>query len=229
MLNELKPKILIVDDDSRIVQLLKQFFERNNFEAYSALDAIEAENIMIKNDIDLLILDIMLPGVTGYEFAAKIKAKTNKTPIIFLTALSEPDNRVMGLEVGGDDYITKPFDPRELLLRAKNLLELYKLNLPSKEGDIIKFDDFAYNFSTKTLSISGEGVGLSSTEQKLLEYFILNKGRAISREELSKEMGGLSDRSIDVQVVRLRQKIKDDAKNPKYLLTVRHEGYGLYF
>lgn len=228
-MNILKPKVLIVDDDSRILELLKQFFERNDFETYAAIDSIEAEEVMNCQEIDLLILDVMLPGVTGFDFAKKIKERTKKTPIILLTALSEPDNRVKGLESGADDYITKPFDPRELILRAKNLLELYKSSMSKLDDDIIKFGDCEYSSSTKIMKIKEEEVILSSTEQKLFEYFLQNRGHPISREELSKVMGGLSDRSIDVQIVRLRQKIEIDPKNPKYLQTIRHEGYGLFF
>ncbi len=228
-MNILKPKVLIVDDDSRILELLKQFFERNDFETYAAIDSIEAEEVMNCQEIDLLILDVMLPGVTGFDFAKKIKERTKKTPIILLTALSEPDNRVKGLESGADDYITKPFDPRELILRAKNLLELYKSSMSKLDDDIIKFGDCEYSFTTKIMKIKDEEVILSSTEQKLFEYFLQNRGNAISREELSRVMGGLSDRSIDVQIARLRQKIEFDPKNPKYLQTIRHEGYGLFF
>jgi two-component system phosphate regulon response regulator OmpR len=228
-MDTLKPKVLIVDDDSRILELLKQFFERNDFEGLIALDAEEAEDIMSREEVDLLILDVMLPRVTGFEFAKKIKEKTKKTPIILLTALSEPDDRVRGLESGADDYITKPFDPRELILRAKNLLELYKSSMIPEEEDVTILGDCEYSFNTKILKMRGEEIVLSSTEQKLLEYFIQNRCKSVARDELSKVMGGLSDRSIDVQVVRLRQKIEQDPKNPRYLQTVRHEGYGLFF
>ena len=222
-----KPKVLIVDDDSRILELLKQFFAKNEFESYTALDAQGAIKVMSECSIDLLILDVMLPNITGFEFAKKIKAQVKKTPIILLTALSEPDHRVEGLESGADDYMTKPFDPRELILRAKNLLELYKNN-KNDQQEIIHIGFSTYNISTKKLSKQNQEIILSSTEQKLLGIFIAHKGRTLSREELSKKMGGLNDRSIDVQIVRLRQKIENDPKQPQYLLTIRHEGYALY-
>lgn len=228
-MNSLKPKVLIVDDDSRILGLLKQFFEKNDFISYTAYDANDASEIMKNQHIDLLVLDVMLPNVTGFEFAQKIKEQSKKIPIILLTALSEPDNRVKGLESGADDYLTKPFDPRELLLRARNLVELYKANINKDHHDeTIVFGKCIYNFQLKQLTINEANVSLSSTEQKLLEIFLNNKGLTLTREELSKYMGSLSDRSIDVQVVRLRQKIEEDAKQPKMLLTIRHEGYGLY-
>ena len=123
--------------------------------------------------------------------------------------------------------MTKPFDPRELILRAKNLLELYKNN-KNDQQEIIHIGFSTYNISTKKLSKQNQEIILSSTEQKLLGIFIAHKGRTLSREELSKKMGGLNDRSIDVQIVRLRQKIENDPKQPQYLLTIRHEGYALY-
>ncbi|MDX1924525.1 MAG: response regulator transcription factor [Rickettsiaceae bacterium] len=224
-----RPKVLIVDDDTRILELLKQFFERNEFEVVTSESAEDAEGIMSMHDIDLLILDVMLPGVTGFEFAERIKSSPNQTPIILLTALGDADDRVRGLETGADDYLTKPFDPRELILRAKNLLELYKSNISKESEDVMRFGDCEYNFQTKKLTMSSEDVILSSTEQKLLEYLLLNKGKAVTRETLSGVMGGLSDRSIDVQIARLRQKIEPDSLAPKYLLTIRHEGYGIFF
>ncbi len=226
-----KPKVLIVDDDSRILELLKEFFARNGFESYSAIDANEAYEILGNKKVDIMILDVMLPGLTGFEFAKKIKEQSKNTPIILLTALSEPDNRVKGLESGADDYVTKPFDPRELILRVRNLLDLYNINTQAQKEptvDVVEFGKCTYSFAQKLLKINGEDVLLSSTDQKLLEYFMQNRGRTLSRNELSKLMGGLSDRSVDVQIVRLRQKIEKDAKQPKFLQTIRHEGYGLY-
>ncbi len=224
MTNE--PKVLIVDDDNRILELLKQFFAKHGFESFIATDADSASEVINNNSIDLLVLDVMLPNITGFEFASKVKRQGKKMPIILLTALSDPEHRVQGLESGADDYLTKPFDPRELILRAKNLLDLYKSNI--NEKNLIIFGDVNYNLTTKKLIKNKEEIFLSSTEQKLLEIFIANKGSTLSREDLSKKMGGLNDRSIDVQVVRLRQKIEEDQKQPKFLLTVRHEGYALY-
>jgi two-component system, OmpR family, phosphate regulon response regulator OmpR len=228
-MKELKPKILIVDDDIRILHLLKQFFNKNGFEALGAETAEDAMIIMEEEDIDMLILDVMLPRTTGFDFAKQIKEKSKKTPIILLTALSDPEDRIRGLESGADDYITKPFEPKELILRAKNLLELYKANFNNNDSaEDFKFGELSYSFASKSINKAGENIQLSSTDTKLLENFIKNKGKAITREELSSLMGGLSDRSIDVQIVRLRQKIELDPKNPKFLLTVRHEGYGFF-
>lgn len=226
MSDVVKPKVLIVDDDTRILKLLNIFFNQNGFESVSAIDAIEAEQMVLENEFDLIILDVMLPKVTGYDFAQKIKSKISSMPIIMLTALSEPDHRVKGLEIGADDYITKPFDPRELLLRAKNLIELYKNSNPLLSKII--FGKNSYDLYSKEFKSDEKIVQLTSTEKKLLDYMVSNRGEVCTREELSKTMGGLSDRSIDVQIVRLRQKIEDDPKNPKFLQTIRHEGYALY-
>lgn len=228
-MQEIKPKVLIVDDDTRILHLLKRFFDKSGFDSLTAESAEDAMLVTKNQEIDLLILDVMLPGITGFEFSKKIKENSKQIPIILLTALSEPDNRIKGLESGADDYVTKPFEPKELILRANNLLELYKANLKEQElENEFTFGEFTYFFNNKTLIKASEEINLSSTDIKLLEYFILNKGVSISRESLSNLMGGLSDRSIDVQIVRLRQKIEDDAKKPKYLQTIRHEGYGFY-
>jgi two-component system phosphate regulon response regulator OmpR len=173
------------------------------------------------------MLDVMMPGVTGIEFAKQIKGNETHVPIILLTALSEPEDRVKGLESGADDYITKPFEPKELLLRTQNLIELYgyKKNSISEQ---IKFGDVIYDIGTKQLINGDENITLSSTEQKLLETLIENKNKVVSREELSDVMYGIGERSIDVQIARLRSRIELDPKQPKYLQTVRHEGYILY-
>ncbi|MDX2050013.1 MAG: response regulator transcription factor [Rickettsiaceae bacterium] len=223
-----KPSILIVDDDIRIVELLQQFFNKNNFEAFVANDSRSAEQILAKQEINLIILDIMLPGLTGLDFAKKIKNHSVSMPIILLTALGDLEDRVIGLQTGADDYVTKPFDPRELILRAKNLIELYKTSSINTREDDIEFGQIKYVFSTRSLYIADKLVPLSSTQQKLLEYLLKRRGQPVAREKLSEVMGGLSDRSIDVQIARLRQKIEQAPDHPKYLLTIRHEGYGIF-
>ncbi|MBP7189986.1 MAG: response regulator transcription factor [Rickettsiaceae bacterium] len=225
-MTEEKPHILIVDDDTRILKLLKQFLVSSGYYVSVAESVIEAEKYMEYFIFDLLILDVMLPGVTGIEFAASIKSNKVHVPIILLTALSEVEDRVRGLESGADDYMSKPFDPRELLLRTKNLIEIYGYN--KKLGETLSFGDSIYNMNTKEFTKNGENISLSSTEQKLLEILIECNKKPISREELSKKMGGLNERSIDVQIVRLRSKIENDKGKPKYLQTIRNEGYVLY-
>lgn len=223
---EEKPHILLVDDDKRILQLLKQFLEKSGYYVSIAESVLEAEKYMEYFIFDLLILDVMLPGVTGIEFATTIKGNKVHVPIILLTALSEIEDRVKGLESGADDYLSKPFDPRELLLRTKNLIELYGYNKNSNK--LVKFGNLIYNLETKELLNDNNLIILSSTEQKLLDILIECNKTPISREDLSQKMGGLNERSIDVQIVRLRSKIENDTKKPKYLQTIRNKGYVLY-
>lgn len=225
-MQEYKAHILIVDDDSRILALLKQFLNKNEFLVSTATSALEAKDLLKTSNYDLIILDVMLPRITGLDFATTIREAGNNIPIVMLTALSEADDRVKGLEAGASDYVTKPFEPRELLLRINNLINNY--NNFKKETNIIKFGNNFYNINTKEFAKNEQIIFLSSTEQKLLEILIERSNIPISRLELSKMMGGLSERSIDVQITRIRNKLEDNPKEPKYLKTVRNEGYALY-
>jgi two-component system phosphate regulon response regulator OmpR len=218
--------ILIVDDDNRILKLLKQFLQQNNFLVSTATSAKEAFELLENFIFDLIILDVMMPEITGLEFAEKIKAAGKTLPIIMLTALSEPEDRIKGLEAGAKDYITKPFEPRELLLRINNLIDSH--NIYQKEQKITRIGNCVYDLSTKNLSCDNQDIPLSSTEQKLLDLLIKSTNQTITRDDLSIQMGGLNPRSIDVQIVRLRNKLEPDPKNPKYLKTVRNLGYVLY-
>ena len=225
-MNSSKFHILIVDDDNRILKLLKQFLQQNNFLVSTATSAKEAFELLENFIFDLIILDVMMPEITGLEFAEKIKAAGKTLPIIMLTALSEPENRIKGLEAGAKDYITKPFEPRELLLRINNLIDSH--NIYQKEQKITRIGNCVYDLSTKNLSCDNQDIPLSSTEQKLLDLLINSTNQTITRDDLSIQMGGLNPRSIDVQIVRLRNKLEPDPKNPKYLKTVRNLGYVLY-
>ena len=225
-MQEFKPHILIVDDDNRILKLLQQFFHQNNFLVSTAKSVPEAQELLKYFGCDLIILDVMLPGVTGIDFAKTIKASGSQMPIVMLTALSEPHDRVRGLEAGANDYLSKPFEPRELLLRVQNLIDSYNQN--KKEQQIKRFGNNYYDFNSKKFVKNEQIISLSSTEQKLLEILIESEGTAISRLELSTKMGGLNPRSIDVQIVRIRSKIEDDPRTPKHLKTIRNEGYVLY-
>ncbi len=218
--------ILIVDDDNRILELLKRFFEGHNFLISTAIDTVEAEKLMKYFGFDLIILDVMLPGVSGLEFVKIIKSTGSAVPIIMLTALSEAEDRVKGLEIGASDYLTKPFAPKELLLRVKNLIDNH--NQYKKEKRIERFGNNYYDYTSKEFIKKNQAIQLSSTEQKLLEILIEGNGQPIAREELASRMGGLNMRSIDVQIVRIRNKIEEDSKSPQYLKTVRNKGYALY-
>lgn len=220
------PHILIVDDDERILKLLGQFLTKNGYTISTAISADDAEKKLKMHNFDLMMLDVMMPGVTGIDFAKKIKNSGSHFPIILLTALSEPEDRIKGLESGADDYVTKPFEPRELLLRTQNLIELYKVH--NKTINQVEFGKIIYDLNTKELNNGVEIIKLSSTEQKLLDILIDNKGKTLSRDELTSAMHGIGERSIDVQIVRLRSKIEEDPKQPRFLQTIRHEGYVLY-
>lgn len=229
-MQSLKPHILahilVVDDDIRIVKLLKQFLYKNGFLVSSAINVQEAKELLTFFIFDLIILDVMLPDITGIEFANIIRSNGSIVPIVMLTALSQASDRIKGLESGASDYLTKPFEPKELLLRINNLINSY--NHYTKQTKIKRLGNNYYNFESKEFIKNNSPIALSSTEQKLLEILIKHDGQPISREQLSKIMGGLSPRSIDVQINRMRNRIEDDPKEPKYLKTIRNGGYAIY-
>jgi two-component system, OmpR family, phosphate regulon response regulator OmpR len=227
LMNNALPHILIVDDDERILKLLKAFLSKNGYQISTATSVKEAEECIKQTNFDLLMLDVMMPGVTGIEFAKQIKNNETHAPIILLTALSEPEDRVKGLESGADDYITKPFEPKELLLRTQKLIELYGYK-KSESQEKIYFGDIIYDRSKKEIIHGQDVIILSSTEHRLLDVLIDNKNKVVSRDVLSNIMYGIGERSVDVQIVRLRSRIEPDPKQPKFLQTVRHEGYILY-
>lgn len=221
-----KPHILIVDDDNRILRLLKKFLCQNNFLVSTSASTKQAGELLDTFIYDLVILDVMLPEVTGTEFASIIKSKGATMPIVMLTALSEPEDKIKGLESGASDYITKPFEPRELLLRINNLINSY--NRHKKEEQTVFFGNNTYNLVTKIFSQNSKELKLSWAEENLLEIMVQSNSQVISREELAVKLGGINLRSVDVQIVRLRNKIEQDPKNPQFLKTVRHKGYVLY-
>jgi two-component system, OmpR family, phosphate regulon response regulator OmpR len=221
-----KPHILIVDDDNRILKLLKKFLSQNNFLVSTSTSAKNALELLANFNYDLVILDVMMPEVTGLEFAVQIKESGSVMPIVMLTALSEPEDKIRGLEAGANDYVTKPFEPRELLLRIKNLINSH--NIHKKEKQLARFGNNSYNLVTREFIQNNITIKLSSSEETLLNVLISANSNAISREDLSEKLGGLNLRSIDVQVVRLRNKIESDPKNPQYLKTIRNKGYVLY-
>ena len=219
-----KLHILIVDDDDRIRDLLKDYLINNNYIISTAENAEEAKEKLKYIKFDILILDVMMPGQSGYELTAEIK-KTIQVPVILLTAKGEVENRIKGLELGADDYIGKPFEPKELLLRIKNIIKnKNKLDLSSKYfvGQAeINLNKMTINFNDKIRKIN-------SAEKKVLIEMLSNPGKTFSREEIGKISGINQERSIDVMVTRLRQKLESDPKNPKYLQTIRGSGYVLW-
>ena len=216
--------ILVVDDDDGIRELVKQYLNQNNFlvsTAYSAEDALEKIQVI---KFDLIILDIMMPGKSGLEFTIENKKKIN-TPIILLTAKGEASERVKGLEVGADDYLPKPFEPKELILRIKNILN--KTQIDAKKR-MVSFGNIEINLNKHLIIKNNEEFKINSTEKTILEVMINSPGKTFSREEIGNIIKLDKERSIDVVITRLRKKIEIDPKNPKYLQTLRGEGYVLW-
>ena len=219
------PHILVVDDDERIRDLLAKYLMNNGFRVTKASDAISARAALSGLEFDLLILDVMMPGETGFELARSIK-DTITAPIFMLTALGEPEQRVEGLEIGIDDYITKPFEPKELLIRISNILRRIQKNSATK--DEITLGEFHFNIARGDLKSSNQTIKLTERERELLRIFARRRGETVARHELSGGDGDTSDRAVDVQINRLRRKIEKDPGNPIYLQTVRGKGYILH-
>ena len=216
--------ILIVDDDNGIRNLLKDYLTQNRYVVSTAENANQAKEKLNYLKFDIIILDVMMPGQNGYELTKEIKRKI-KVPIILLTAKGEVENRIKGLELGADDYLGKPFEPKELLLRIKNIISKNnKIDLKSKHyiGPAeIDLNKMIINLNKKTKKIN-------NTEKKVLLEMLANPGVTFSREEIGKVSGINQERSIDVMITRLRQKVELDPKNPKYLQTIRGSGYVLW-
>ena len=218
--------ILVVDDDTRLRGLLQRFLRENNFLVSTAKDAEDARFMLSQYKFHLLIVDIMMPKETGLDFLAKLREES-LVPVIMLTAMGDVEDRIVGLECGADDYVSKPFEPKELLLRIANILK----RAPSEKKENQKLDLGLYVFDMQTKELmSKQGVLLHITpvEQNLLYILGAKSGQVFSRDKLSDLLGsGQSPRSIDVQITRLRKKIEKDSKNPRYLQTLRGKGYML--
>ena len=220
-----KIHILIVDDDDKIRELLKQYLKINNFFVSTAIDAADAEEKLKIVKFDLAIIDIMMPGKDGLQLTKEIR-ETIDLPIILLTAKGESEDRIKGLEVGAEDYLPKPFEPKELLLRIKNIIKRIKKN--NSITTPIKIGKANINLKKMEIQKDKKITRINASEKTLLENMISSAGKIFSREEISKITHLTQERSIDVLVTRLRQKIEPDPKNPKYLQTVRGTGYVLW-
>tara|TARA_B100000965_G_scaffold264517_1_gene223372 strand:+ start:2467 stop:3144 length:678 start_codon:yes stop_codon:yes gene_type:complete len=223
-MNNFDGHILVVDDDEGIRNLVKQYLTENNFLVSTANSAEDASSKVEIIKFDLIVLDIMMPGKSGLEFTEENKSKIN-TPIILLTAKGESSERVTGLETGADDYLPKPFEPKELVLRIKNILNKTKSN---KIKRIIKFDNITIDLNKNLILNKNEEYKINNTEKVILEKMISSPGKTFSRDEIGKIINLDKERSIDVIITRLRKKIELDPKNPKYLQTIRGEGYVLW-
>ena len=223
-MNKFNGHILVVDDDDGIRNLVKQYLTENNFLITTANNAEDAKEKISIIKFDLIVLDIMMPGKTGLEFTLENKDKIN-TPIILLTAKGEATERVKGLEIGADDYLPKPFEPKELILRIKNILNKTKSKNQKK---IIEFDNIKINLSKSFIMQNKKEFKINNTEKIILEKMINAPGQTFSRESIGKLIDLDKERSIDVIITRLRKKIEIDPKNPKYLQTIRGAGYVLW-
>ena len=223
-MNKFIGHILVVDDDDGIRNLVKQYLTENNFLITTANSAEDAKEKISIIKFDLIVLDIMMPGKTGLEFTLENKNKIN-TPIILLTAKGEATERIEGLETGADDYLPKPFEPKELILRIKNILDKTKSKNQKK---IIEFDNIKINLSKLLIIQNKKEFKINNTEKIILEKMINAPGQTFSRESIGKLIDLDKERSIDVIITRLRKKIEIDPKNPKYLQTIRGAGYVLW-
>ncbi len=216
--------ILVVDDDDGIRSLVKKYLNENNFLISTAENAEEAKKKVELIKFDLIILDIMMPGKSGLEFIQE-NIKKLETPIILLTAKGEPSERIEGLEIGADDYLPKPFAPKELILRIKNILNKTK---KISQKRVIKFDKIKIDLNKLIIFKNNKEFKINITEKIILEKMINNPGKIFSRENIGALINLNKERSIDVIITRLRKKIEDDPKNPKFLQTMRGSGYVLW-
>jgi two-component system phosphate regulon response regulator OmpR len=223
------PHVLIVDDDHKIRDLLARYLYTQGFRVTTAADAEMAQASLRGLDFDIVLLDVMMPGISGLELAREIK-RVRDIPICMLTARAEPEHRIEGLEIGVDDYVPKPFEPRELLLRLRNILKRGQ-GTPAPaapQSDEVRMGTLVFHIARGELRRNNETVKLTERERDLLRQFAQKQGTPIQRHELSTDETTGNDRAIDVQINRLRRKIETDPSNPVYLQTVRGKGYILY-
>ena len=220
------PHILVVDDDRRIRNLLQSFLVENGFRISVAASAADAREQMRIMAFDLVVLDIMMPGETGLSLTQSLRKDGNSVPVLLLSALADAADRIAGLETGSDDYLTKPFEPRELLLRIRALLR--RQEQPARPRTEVAFGPFTFHLQRGELRKAGEPVRLTSREREFLRILAANAGSPVARGELSPEASEEGARSVDVQINRLRQKIEEDPSNPVHLQTVRGAGYVLH-
>ena len=225
-----KAHLLLVDDDKRILSLLSTYLSKNNFLVSSARNSIEARSLLNYFEFDLLIIDIMMPGENGLNLLESIRKQTN-VPAIFLSAKGESKDKISGLEIGADDYLSKPFEPKELLLRLERLLLRNNRNSSNETDRYVKIGNKVFDLYRLELSYENRIVKLTNLEISLLKFLVLNPEKTISRAMVLKDLNlnqedkDINQRNVDVQITRLRKKIEQDPKNPRHLKTVRGRGY----
>ncbi|MCG6534876.1 MAG: response regulator [Syntrophales bacterium LBB04] len=225
--------ILVVDDEKDIVELVAYNLGREGYQIAKAYDGQEALRIIRENPPDLVILDLMLPGIDGFEICRLIrkKAETEGMPIIMLTAKTDSVDKIMGLEIGADDYITKPFNVREMIARVRAVLRRRDTNAATEDIDKISLQGLEINFHTYEVTVEGKKIALGPIEFKLLQFFVMNPGRVYTREQLLDHVWGhdsyVEPRTVDVHISRLRAGIEKDKDKPRFILTLRGIGYRL--
>lgn len=212
----MKPHILLIDDDNRLLDLLKTFLEKNDYLVTAAKDGKEGLDCFEKKLFDLIIVDRMMPHLNGIDFLERIRKKNNTIPVLMLTALGEMEDKIKGLESGADDYITKPFDPKELLLRIKNILKRIQTT------ETVSFANFSFDRKNQVLKKGETEIQLGTTDKTILSLLTKNINESISKELLATELG-VAENGVMVQILRLRKKINDD--DGKIIETIRHKGY----
>ncbi|MGA0120678.1 MAG: response regulator [Methylophilaceae bacterium] len=231
----MRKKIAIIDDDKKIRDLIKQYLNDQGFECFAGEQGKDLDQIIQKKDIDLIVLDLMLPNESGLDICKRVRVNKVNIPIIMLTAKGDEVDRIIGLEMGADDYLPKPFNPRELLARINSIFRRHEMetneNLINRSANIIKFDDFEFNSQERTLKKGQLVIDLTSGEFSLLKVFIENANQPLSRDQIMQLAKGkeldVFDRSIDVQISRIRKLIEANPNKPKYLKT--KWGYGYVF
>jgi two-component system phosphate regulon response regulator OmpR len=225
-MSENEPHLLVVDDDARLRDLLRRYLSDSGFRVTGAADALEARAQLASFAFDLIVLDVMMPGESGLDLTRALRA-ANPVPVLLLTAMAEPEDRVNGLEQGADDFLAKPFEPRELVLRIRNILQRRAAPEEAPPPDI-RFAGFRFDLARGELFRDDDLIRLTAAETALLSSLAQRAPRAVSREELSQSAQFSGNvRNVDVQMTRLRRKIEPDPRNPRYLQTVRGTGYAL--
>jgi two-component system, OmpR family, phosphate regulon response regulator OmpR len=221
--------ILIVDDDTRIRSLLSQFLKANGYRITTAESAADARKRMEGIAFDLIVLDVMMPGENGFQFAQKLR-QTSTVPILMLTALADINDRIRGFEIGVDDYLSKPFDPRELLLRINSILRRVAAPPPNNHStalEVAAFGPFRFNLARGELTLGEDIIKITDRERDMMQLLAGTNGAPVSREALAGPESEANERTVDVQINRLRRKIERDPSNPVYLQTARGSGYRL--
>jgi len=226
-------RLLVVDDDARIRDLLRRYLSQEGFEVLLAEDAKAMSRLLMRETVDLIVLDLMMPGEDGLSVCRRLRAASDRTPIIMLTAKGEDVDRIVGLEVGADDYLPKPFNPRELLARIHAVLrrrpQVEAPGAPSREAQVVTFGPFEFDLSLRRLSRQGEQIALTTGEFSMLKALVRHPRQPMSRDKLAQLARGRDfepfDRSLDVQISRLRKLIEPDPAQPRYIQTVWGVGY----